>query len=125
MTSRIKGPSDGPPRVGTVTGSEAPSGAKEIAGAAATGASPPAAPAIGGEIVAGDAVARVAAGLRAGEVTVEQAVDLLIEDAITRQLGRAGEARAQVEEELRELLRTYAANDPLLAGKIRRLTLSK
>jgi hypothetical protein len=76
-------------------------------------------------VAATDTVARVAAGLRAGQVTVEQAVDLLIEDAITRQLGHGGLGKRELEHELRELLRTYAANDPLLMGKIRRLTLSK
>jgi hypothetical protein len=72
-----------------------------------------------------DAVGEVARRLRAGEVTVEQAVDLLIEDAIARQVGRAMKGRHDLEGRLRELLKSYTATDPLLAAKIRRLTLSK
>jgi hypothetical protein len=67
----------------------------------------------------------VAARLRAGEITVDQAVELLIDDAIMRQVGRATESTKDLEPRLRELLRSYAANDPFLAAKIRRLTLAK
>ncbi len=68
-----------------------------------------------------DAVAQVAAQLRNGEITVDQAVDRLIDDAIGRQLG----TKRDLEPKLRELLKSYAENDPFLAARIRRLTVAK
>ena len=70
-----------------------------------------------------DPIAEVAARLRAGEITSDEAVDLLIEDAISRQLG--GALPKDLEPKLRETLRDYAAQDPYLAAKIRRLTQAK
>ena len=54
----------------------------------------------------------------------DEALELLIDDTITRQLGMtAGGAVTQdLEPKLREVLRDYAANDPFLAAKIRKLT---
>jgi len=75
-----------------------------------------------------DAVQAVAGELKAGRISVEQAVERLIDDAVTRQLGRAlgSGPRAQVlADELREILRGYASNDPYLAAKIRRLLPAK
>src|SRR5262245_28783521 len=68
-----------------------------------------------------NAVAKVAAQLRAGELTVDQAVEQLIDDAVKRQMGHFTSGRQELEDELRELLRQYAASDPFLAAKIRRL----
>jgi molybdenum-dependent DNA-binding transcriptional regulator ModE len=70
-------------------------------------------------------VGRVADRLRAGAITVDQAVEELIDDAVTRQVGAATQGRAELEERLRELLRQYAATDPQLTAHIRRLTLRK
>src|SRR5262245_53759902 len=72
-----------------------------------------------------DAVAKVAAQLRAGEITVDQAVEQLIDDAVKRQMGLLTAGREELEDELRELLRQYASTDPFLAAKIRRLTVAK
>jgi len=79
----------------------------------------PAAPTGPGNV---DPVAQVAAQLRAGEITVDQAVEKLIDDAISRQLS---DSARQLEPKLRELLRSYAESDPFLAARIRRLTLAK
>ncbi len=67
-----------------------------------------------------DPVAEVAARLRAGEISSDEALELLIEDTIQRQMG--GAVPKDLEPKLREVLRDYAANDPFLAAKIRKLT---
>src|SRR5256885_16981497 len=65
----------------------------------------PAAPAGPGNI---DPVSQVAAQLRAGEITVDQAVEKLIDDAISRQLGgQAPTDLEKLEPKPRELLRSY------------------
>src|SRR5437763_13774554 len=107
---KIKGPSEGPTRVGEtealgdVGATEAPAAVGAVR--PATGVTTP------------DAVAAVASRLRAGEIDVQQAVELLIDDAIERQVGRAVEARQEIEGKLREMLREYTAEDPFLAGKV-------
>ena len=68
-----------------------------------------------------DAIAEVAAALRAGELTVAEAVDRLIDDAVTRRVGRALEPGGELEARLRRVLRDYASADPLITAKIRRL----
>jgi hypothetical protein len=68
-----------------------------------------------------DAISQVAAQLRKGEISVDQAVDRLIDDAIARQLGN----QRELEPKLRELLKSYAESDPFLAARIRRLTVAK
>jgi hypothetical protein len=68
-------------------------------------------------------VGEVAARLRAGEISSDEAVELLIDDAIARQMG--GAVPKEREDELRQLLRNYAANDPYLAARIRRLSQGK
>jgi hypothetical protein len=68
-----------------------------------------------------DPISQVASQLRNGEISVDQAVDRLIDDAIARQLG----SQRDLEPKLRELLKSYAENDPLLAARIRRLTVAK
>jgi hypothetical protein len=126
MTSRIKGPSapsGGPPPVDETSAVDATEGVREPDAAdAPSGVSGPEA---ARATDAPDAVAQVAAQLRAGEIGVDQAVELLIEDAIQRQVGRAVDGRTELAPQLRELLRGYATSDPFLLAKIRRLTLVK
>ncbi len=116
MTTRVKGPTDKPP-IGAIDETERVGevgGAPEVGQAAPTRA-----------VDEPDAVGEVAARLKAGELSVDQAVELLIDDAIARQVGRAVDAAHDLEPQLRELLRGFAASDPFLAAKIRRLTLIK
>ena len=71
------------------------------------------------EGAAADPVRGVAADLRAGRITPEQAVDRLVEDTVTRRIG------AQVPEAVRARLRAslvdLLAHDPHLADLVRRL----
>ena len=119
---RIKGPGGSTPVDET-----APIDETSAVGAGAPASSVEGATAATGAAAAklADAISAVAAKLRAGEINVDQAVDLLIDDAIERQVGRATDASRELEPKLRELLRGYAAQDPFLAAKIRRLTLAK
>ncbi len=121
---KIKGPTNGAPPVDAVDGPGAIDEIDEVGQAAPAGEVSATAPTAGtGNI---DPVAQVAAQLRAGEITVDQAVDRLIEDAIDRQLGtQPSPSREALEPKLRELLRSYAESDPFLATRIRRLTLAK
>jgi len=117
VTSRIKGPGDGPRKVGGVAGAGEPEDVGAVRGAEKAGRAQEAkraAPA--------DAIARVAAQLRAGEIDVDRAVDLLI-DATVEKLGSG--ARPATVEKLRKVLRDYALNDPNLSARIRKLTLIK
>lgn len=59
--------------------------------------------------------------LRAGEITPREAVELLIDDAVGRQVGRLTADRATLAAELKELLRRYTETDPYLASRVRRL----
>jgi hypothetical protein len=114
---KIKGPTNGAPPVDAVDGiGEVDS----VAPSEATGEVKAPAPTTGPANV--DPVAQVAAQLRAGEITVDQAVEQLIDDAISRQLSHQAK---DLEPKLRELLRSYAESDPFLAARIRRLTLAK
>lgn len=70
---------------------------------------------------AADAVAQVAAALKAGTLTVAEAVDRLIDDAVSKQVGRAIEPGSELEARLRRILRDYAGADPLISAKVRRL----
>ena len=114
---RIKGPGDGPRPPEAVDGAGEVEGVDEAA-PAETGA----VSRVGGTSGPGgnDPVAQVAARLRAGEISTDEALELLIEDTIARQLG--GAVSKDLEPKLREVLRDYAANDPFLAAKIRKLT---
>ena len=67
---------------------------------------------------AGDLLAQVSARLRAGEVTRDQAVDLLIEAVIEK---KAGVAPPALRQRLQDALRALVAEDPLLGDKVRRL----
>lgn len=118
---RIKGPGDGPRPPDAVDEAAAVDGLDEAAPAETTSG----VASVGGAGATGavDPIAEVAARLRAGEITSDEAVDLLIEDAISRQLG--GALPKDLEPKLRETLRDYAAQDPYLAAKIRRLTQAK
>jgi hypothetical protein len=117
---RIKGPGDGPRPTDAVDEAAPVEGVDEAA-PAETGA----VARVGGTGGPGgtDPIAQVAARLRAGEITSDQALELLIDDAIARQMG--GAVPKDLEPKLREVLRDYAANDPYLAAKIRRLTQGK
>ena len=70
-------------------------------------------------------VATLAADLRAGKITVEQAVSTLVDDAIDRQVQQALGASPDLEAELRTLLRRHLAEDPYLLAKVRRLHQAK
>ena len=74
-----------------------------------------------GAASATDAVAQVAAALKAGKLSVAEAVDRLIDDAVSKQVGRAIEPGSEMEARLRRVLRDYAGADPLISAKIRRL----
>jgi hypothetical protein len=65
------------------------------------------------------AVAEIGAKLKAGEITKEQAVELLIETTVRQRLRDAAPELAQ---RVREVLRRIVAEDPLLAQKVRQLS---
>jgi hypothetical protein len=117
---RIKGPGDGPRPPDAVDEAAPVDGVDETA-PAETGA----VARIGGPggPSGTDPVGEVAARLRAGEISSDEALELLIEDTIARQMG--GAVSKDLEPKLREVLRDYAANDPFLAAKIRKLTQGK
>jgi hypothetical protein len=116
---RIKGPTDGAP---PVPGVEAPDQVGQVTQTeAASSVSPTTPVAPSGPAGSIDPIGRVAAELRAGQITIDQAVERLIDDAVERHLGQAKD----LERELRELLRSYAESDPFLVARIRRLTLAK
>jgi hypothetical protein len=120
MTSRVKGPGEGPPPASPVDESREIDGVDSVA---PSEVAPVSSPQRGSQSGAPDPIAQVAARLRAGEIGVDKAVELLIDDAIHRQVGRASASGKELEKQLRELLRSYASSDPFLAAKIRRLTL--
>ena len=117
---RIKGPTDGARPPEAVDEAAAVDGVDESAPAESKGVER-----VGsaGKTGATDPIGEVAARLRAGEISSDEAVDLLIDDAIVRQM--AGAVPKERHDELRQLLRNYAVNDPYLAAKIRRLTQGK
>jgi hypothetical protein len=113
---RVKGPRgpDGTPKVDEI---DSPSGTREVGE-------------VGGEYarvepskaaLPSDTVSRVAARLRAGEITVDQAVDILVEDVVERQVGLAVESAKALGPMLRDLLRQFVAQDPYLQSKVGRL----
>ncbi len=124
---RVSGPGDGPSGVGAP---EAPSGAPQVERAERVDEVGPAAAAeleavrpvaAARPSGAADPVAEVAAALRGGAITVAEAVDRLIDDAISRRVGRAVEAGGELEARLRRVLRDYAEADPLIRAKVKRL----
>ncbi|HEY1587747.1 MAG TPA: hypothetical protein VGH63_18740 [Polyangia bacterium] len=124
MRMRIKGPGDGP-RPTDAVDEAAPVDSVDEAAPAESGA----VARVGGTggPTGTDPVAQVAARLRAGEISSDEALELLIDDTIARQLGigPGGAVPKDLEPKLREVLRDYAANDPFLAAKIRKLTQGK
>lgn len=116
---RIKGPGDGP-RPPDAVDEAAPVEGVEEAAPAETGA----VARVGGTGGPGgaDPIGQVAARLRAGEISADEALELIIDDTIARQMGAVSK---DLEPKLREVLRDYAANDPFLAAKIRKLTQAK
>ncbi len=116
---RIKGPGDGP-RPPDAVDEAAPVEGVDEAAPAETGA----VARVGGTggPTGTDPIAQVAARLRAGEISADEALELIIDDTIARQMGAVGK---DLEPKLREVLRDYAANDPFLAAKIRKLTQAK
>jgi hypothetical protein len=121
VTSRIKGPGDKPPVDATEAVESADATSEVQPGAPASVKGPEAAQRSGTP----DAIGYVAQRLKSGEISVDEAVDILIDDAIERQVGRAVEVARDLAPKLREVLRGYASNDPTLAARIRRLTLVK
>ena len=117
---RIKGPGDGPRPTDAVDEAAGVEGVDEAAPAETGAVERVGGP--GGPDGA-DPIAQVAARLRAGEIDADEALELLIDDTIARQLG--GAVSKDLEPKLREVLRDYAANDPFLAAKIRKLTRGK
>ena len=119
---RIKGPGPGDgPRPTDAVDEAAPVDGVDETAAAETGA-------VGrvggtGGPTGTDPIAQIAARLRAGELTSDQALELIIDDTIERQLG--GAVPKDLEPKLREVLRDYATNDPFLTAKIRKLTQGK
>lgn len=65
-----------------------------------------------------DVAAELGAKLKAGEITKEQAVELLIETTVRQRLRDAAPELAQ---RVREVLRRIVAEDPMLAEKVRQL----
>jgi hypothetical protein len=125
---KIKGPTNGAPPVDAISPSDPLEEVGEVGDAQAVGQvnGTASAHSAGGA----DSISRVAGQLRAGQITVDQAVGLLIEDAIERQLGSVAQGTGskharELEPKLRELLRSYAETDPFLAARIRRLTHGK
>ena len=66
-------------------------------------------------------IAYVAGRLRAGEMSAQQAVEMLIDDVVERQVGGVTAEHAAMATELKELLRRYSETDPYLASRVRRL----
>jgi len=119
---RIKGPGDGP-RPPDAVDEAAPVEGVDEAAPAETGAVARVG-GTGGPTGPGgiDPIAQVAQRLRAGEISADEALELIIDDTIARQMGAVSK---DLEPKLREVLRDYAANDPFLAAKIRKLTQAK
>jgi hypothetical protein len=119
---RIKGPSGGPPPLDEISGA-AGTGRAEPLGSVDRTAATGGAQAVSATQSArpGDAVAEVARRLRAGEISPREAVELLIDDAVNRQVGRVTADRQALATELKDLLRRYTETDPYLASKVRRL----
>ena len=118
---RVKPPGEGAPPGGVDRAEEV--GSTDAAPAAAT-SSPvssidAAAPASATSPT--DPVGDVARRLRAGEISARDALELLIDDVIARQVGRAVGDKQALAADLKELLRHHAENDPYLASKMRRL----
>ncbi|MSP61982.1 MAG: hypothetical protein EXR72_16955 [Myxococcales bacterium] len=116
---RVKPPGSGAPPVDETSGATGPTGPTGVG----TPEGAPAVAATSGAQATGtaDAVAEVARKLRAGEITPREAVELLIDDAVSRQVGHATADRPALADELKDILRRYTETDPYLSSKVRRL----
>ena len=65
-------------------------------------------------------VGAIARRLRAGDITTQQAVEELIEDAVHTNLGPEG-GDSPLSEKLRAALRAYVEQDPFLASRVKGL----
>jgi hypothetical protein len=128
---RVKGPGDGAPPISSpdpigeadaaarTEAADAVDGVSKVdAGAPVDRAAPVAATS---SAKAADPITEVARRLRAGEITAQQALDLIIDDVVERQVGRAVADRRALAAELRALLARQTEIDPYLASKMRRL----
>lgn len=117
---RIKGPADSAPppvdSVGEAREATAPAPTTAVQPGNAVGEISAA-----GAITPHDVIAYVANRLRGGEMTPREAVELLIDDAVQRQVGGVTAEHAALANELKELLRRYTETDPYLASRVRRL----
>jgi len=88
---------------------------------AAAAAGPPggASPGVAAQGVGGIVSPEIAADLAAGRLSPRAAVERVIEQVLSRQLG--ADAPAAVREKVRAALEDALENDPLLADKLRRL----
>ncbi len=74
-----------------------------------------------GKAVSADRVASIADRLRKGVITPPQAVEELIEDTVRASLPGLTES-SPLTQKLREILQSYAKDDPYLFAKVRRLS---
>jgi hypothetical protein len=114
---RVKPPSGGP---SPVDQAREIGGPERAAPPESSGAVAPAAPT--GATSGADPVADVARRLRAGEISPREAVELLIDDAVERQVGGALADREGLAAELKDLLRRLSDSDPYLSAKVRRIS---
>jgi hypothetical protein len=120
------GPGDGPPSIDAVAEVDraAPAeGARPADAVEKAGAIEGAAATEGAEGI--DRVDDIARRLRAGSISAAEAVELLIDDVVTRSagpaLGGVPAEREALAEELKQLLRRQAEADPFLAARVKRL----
>ena len=124
---RVKPPGDGPPPI-FESGETAPAApvapteqtraaesTKSISGVAPASAASGAA--------AADPVLDVSRRLRAGEITAQQALELLIDGVVARHVQAGGQSgdRERLAGDLKQLLQKHAESDPYLASKVRRM----
>lgn len=120
---RVKPTGGGAPPVDRSSEATGPTATDGIAGAAAP--TEVTSTAATGSASGADPVSDVARRLRDGEISPREAVELLIDDAVKRQVGQAIGSRARLAGELKDLLRRYTETDPYLASKVRRLGKSR
>ena len=117
---RVKGPSGAAPPIDQTSAVDAPSAAEATTATTAVVATGAATAAQATDPTA-DPVRDVARRLRTGELSAREAVELLIDDAVERQLGLITADRRALAQQLKEVLRRYTETDPHLASKVRRL----